>query len=359
MFIIEVGELSEKLTQLIDKISSKYDPARIEMEEIQTSGDRFYGSKLVFAIHLRAFGVNKKIESLVESLSDLYRTDPGVFRGSVGGILISAEEEEYTKQTASTLVYRLNKMGLRFVGRPIVEAPVGLQNYLGHSRRTGKALTEILELECFAMLERMERLFLQKNIEQDLRSERQKQIVVLHSSDSSSNTLALWNMVRDKLDDHFSIKEISLKNFALLDCNACGYNACKSFGLNDRCYYRDIMTSEVYPAISNSDIIFLVCPNYNDALSANMTAMINRLTALFRKYKFYDKKLYAAIVSGSSGTESIATQLIRALNMNKTFQLPPYFSISAIANDKGSIFAVEDIETRSEEFAKNILAENI
>ena len=70
--------------------------------------------------------------------------------------------------------------------------------------------------------------------------------------------------------------------------------------------------------------------------------------------KFYDKKLYAVIVSGSSGTEAIATQLIRALNMNKTFQLPPDFTVSAIANDRGSIFEVEDIESRAKDFAERI-----
>ena len=114
------------------------------------------------------------------------------------------------------------------------------------------------------------------------------------------------------------------------------------------------MVEEVYPEIIQADILVMLCPNYNDALGANLAAMVNRLTAIFRHMKFYDKKLYAVIVSGSSGTEAIATQLIRALNMNKTFQLPPDFTVSAIANDRGSIFEVEDIESRAKDFAERI-----
>ena len=41
------------------------------------------------------------------------------------------------------------------------------------------------------------------------------------------------------------------------------------------------MQEEVYPAVREADALVLLCPNYNDALSANLTAFINRLTALF------------------------------------------------------------------------------
>lgn len=117
------------------------------------------------------------------------------------------------------------------------------------------------------------------------------------------------------------------------------------------------MVEEVYPSILEADIFILLCPNYNDAITANLCAMINRLTAIFRHQKFYDKKVYSVIVSGSSGTEAIATQLIRALNMNKTFQLPPNFIVSAIANDRGSIKEITEIETIAEEFSKLIINE--
>ena len=97
-----------------------------------------------------------------------------------------------------------------------------------------------------------------------------------------------------------------------------------------------------------------ICPNYNDMISANIVALINRLTALFRKTKFYDKTLFSIIVSGHSGGDALAKQLISSLNINKTFRLPPYFSLMAVANDKGAIRKVSDIEKKAYEFAMNI-----
>ena len=40
------------------------------------------------------------------------------------------------------------------------------------------------------------------------------------------------------------------------------------------------LVDEVFPAIRQANALVMLCPNYNDALSANLTAFINRLTAL-------------------------------------------------------------------------------
>lgn len=114
------------------------------------------------------------------------------------------------------------------------------------------------------------------------------------------------------------------------------------------------MVEEVYPAIINSDILIMLCPNYNDSISANLSAAINRLTALFRKVKFYDKYIYSVIVSGFSGSDIIAQQLISSLNINKTFMLPPKFALMETANDFGEIENVEYIREKAAEFAENI-----
>ena len=115
------------------------------------------------------------------------------------------------------------------------------------------------------------------------------------------------------------------------------------------------MQDEVYPAVKWADGILMLCPNYNDALSANMTAFINRLTALFRTTRFYDKAMFAIIVSGYSGSDLIAGQLITALNMNKTFFLPGNFCMMETGNAPGAAMHAADIETRIEEFAKHII----
>lgn len=114
------------------------------------------------------------------------------------------------------------------------------------------------------------------------------------------------------------------------------------------------MVDEVYPAILDCDVLIMLCPNYNDAISANMSAVINRLTALFRKTKFYDKYFYAVVVSGHSGSDIVAQQLISALNINKTFMLPPKFVLMETANDIGDIEKIENIRERASDFAKNI-----
>lgn len=114
---------------------------------------------------------------------------------------------------------------------------------------------------------------------------------------------------------------------------------------------------EILPAIERADAVIWVCPNYNDAISAKITAIINRTTVLYRKTKFYDKTMFGIIVSGSSGSDSVAKQLIGGLNINKSFRLPPYFAIMAIANEPEAITKVEGIEERAKEFAENILKE--
>ena len=58
------------------------------------------------------------------------------------------------------------------------------------------------------------------------------------------------------------------------------------------------MVEKVYPAIIKSDVLVLICPNYNDSVSANIMAFINRLTALFCFFYFSSKRIYAIVVCG-------------------------------------------------------------
>lgn len=114
------------------------------------------------------------------------------------------------------------------------------------------------------------------------------------------------------------------------------------------------MVENVYPAVRETDGILLLAPNYNDALSANLTAFINRLTALFRTTRFYDKKLFGIVVSGYSGSDLIAEQMIAALNMNKTFYLPGHFAMMETANHAGEAMKLPGIDRRMRRFAEVI-----
>ena len=112
---------------------------------------------------------------------------------------------------------------------------------------------------------------------------------------------------------------------------------------------------EVYPAILECDALVVLCPNYNDAVSANIAAFINRLTALFSRTRFYNKAVFSIVVSGYSGGDIVAKQIMGALNMNKTFLLPANFSLMATANDPFSINKIADIDIQAQAFAKNML----
>ena len=129
---------------------------------------------------------------------------------------------------------------------------------------------------------------------------------------------------------------------------------CLHFGERGGCFYGGLMSEEVYPAVREADALVLLCPNYNDALSANLTAFINRLTALFRQTRFYNKAVFAIIVSGYSGGDILARQVVAAMNMNKSFYLPQSFALMETANSPGQALALPGIQTRLEAFAQNI-----
>ena len=102
----------------------------------------------------------------------------------------------------------------------------------------------------------------------------------------------------------------------------------------------------------------MVCPNYNDAVSANITAFINRLTAVFRTHDFSRKRVFALVISGYSGGDIVAEQIIGAMNFNKNFILPGNFALVETANNPGSILSVENLEEKAAAFARRIDGKN-
>jgi len=183
-------------------------------------------------------------------------------------------------------------------------------------------------------------------------------LLVLHASNhATSNTLALWSQMRRRLEQDCSITEIGLRNGTLEDCAGCPYTMCLHYGEQGDCFYGGVMVQEVYPAIREADGVILLCPNYNDALSANLTAAINRLTALYRTAPFTGTAVFAVVVSGYSGGDIVASQVVSALNMNKGFWLPPEFCLLETANDAGTAIGLPGIEGRLNQFTENILCQ--
>lgn len=271
-------------------------------------------------------------------------------KGSIGSVLVHSEGELYTKTMAQHIIFNANQLGCRFPGRPLVEATGSLNNMKTMKKVINKSLKDV----CLICCEKLGKTLVTDNPQLI----KKPKILALHSSNySTSNTLRLWAMVKQHLKDA-DVKEIHIENGTVRDCIGCPYKTCKHYGEQTSCFYGGIMVEEIYPAIIEADVIVWICPNYNDAISANISAVINRLTALFRKTKFYDKSIFGIIVSGNSGSDALAKQLISSLNINKTFRLPPYFSIMATANDKDAILKVPDIEKKAHNFAKNILEES-
>ena len=183
-------------------------------------------------------------------------------------------------------------------------------------------------------------------------------LLALHaSSHHTSNTMALWGELQKRLSPRWQVEEIGLRNGTLSDCSGCPYTMCLHFGERGGCFYGGVMSEEVYPAVRRADALILMCPNYNDALSANLTAAINRLTALYRTTSFADKAVFAIVVSGYSGGDIVASQVAGAMGMNKGFWLPARFCMLETANDKGEALALPGIGARAEAFAENMLCQ--
>ena len=297
----------------------------------------------LFAIDLGEYGVNLEYTRLLGWL----RCHPKSLEGWTGGVTADADSDLYTKSAARELVFTANRAGCAFVGRPLVEGTKTLSNFAIVASNLGTDLYG-------AYVESIKLLVKEMAKSQKPDKERKRELLVLHaSSHKSSNTYAVWQGVKQYLTD-ISITEIGLRNGTLADCSGCPYKMCLHFGERGSCFYGGVMVENVYPAVKKADGILLLAPNYNDALSANLTAFINRLTALFRTTRFYDKKLFGIVVSGYSGSDLIAEQMIAALNMNKTFYLPGHFAMLETANHPGEAMKLPGIEERMRQYAKRI-----
>ena len=313
-----------------------------EAETIPTM--RYQNSRILFVIPLGKNGVNRGYYEVLAWL----RTGKHVLAGSVAGLLIDADSELFTKAAARELSVAANEAGCAFVGRPLVEGTASLDNYIVQAAN--------MNTDKMGAYLKSARILTEQILDFQWEKKERPHLLVLHASNhKTSNTMQIWKEVRAKIEDQIEIQEINLRNGTLEDCSGCPFKMCLHFGERGQCFYGGAMQDEVYPAVKWADGILMLCPNYNDALSANMTAFINRLTALFRTTRFYDKAMFAIIVSGYSGSDLIAGQLITALNMNKTFFLPGNFCMMETGNSPGSAVRSEGIMDRIENFAKSLI----
>ncbi len=340
IYLIMPGKVSTQLNNMANAaIKNKEYKLITSTEELPDLRNK----KILFAMELDSVGINIPLMNIMCELANIGNDS---LLGATGALLVHSNTELYTKSKAANLIFLANQLGCSFIGHPLIEATGNLQNFKTWQKTVDSTLEEI-SLDLSSKLGN-------RLIEHKPPKYENPKLGYLHSSSrETSNTLSFWNMISSSLHD-INIEELYIENGSVFDCYGCAYKTCLKFGEKKSCFYGGIMTEKILPAVESSDILVWICPNYNDSISSNLMAVINRLTTLYRRMNFHDKTIFAVIVSGNSGSDSIAKQLIDALSINKGFYLPPYFCIMETANDAGSLVKIPNIDKKSRAFAEHI-----
>lgn len=316
-------------------------------------------NRIIFAADLDESGVNIEAMNVIGYLN----LNPTALEGSIGGVIVDGKGELFTKDMGRRLVFSANMAGCTFPGKPLVEATGSLANFAVNAKLWSLDLEEAYMKSCRLLIEKVA-VFGTGRTGRTGRTGKTEQLktklLAVHAGNkATSNSFSLWREAARHLEGKAEIEEISIRNGQVPDCRGCRYEDCLHFGEQESCFYGGLMVEKVYPAIIKSDVLVLICPNYNDSVSANIMAFINRLTALFRTGDFSRKRIYAIVVSGYSGGDIVAQQILGAINMNKNFILPPRFAMLETANDPGTALKLPGIEDRVKAFAEGIISHQI
>lgn len=309
-----------------------------ELESISSAG------RCLFAVESDELGPVPETAELMR----LIRSAPEKFSGCIAGVAAEGAGELDTKALARKLILHLDLAGCSFPERPLAEGTGSLHNWIVLQKRLALASREEAWAAALEDLCNRTLTFTPKQYEKP-------RLLVLHASDhDTSNTLALGNLVAGQLGSDFTVQTMSLRNGAIEDCRGCSYKVCTHYARQGACFYGGSITTEVIPAVLSSDILLLLLPNYNDAVGANIMAFINRLTSLHVSGSLSGKTLFAIVVSGYSGGDLVAEQVMGAMCLNKSFLLPPRFCMLETANDPGEIMRLPGIGNRAADFAARI-----
>lgn len=303
------------------------------------------GRRVVLAASLDEGGITPELLWLLRYL----RTNPGCLEGARVALMVDGVNELHTKQAGRMLMLAANCAGAWLMGKPLLEATGSLQNLAIRAKRLGTDLPRAYALLAQELLRRLLAFA-------PPRLERPKLLMLHASNQSTSNTLGLGQAVCRRLEGIVQVQELSVRNGTLHDCKGCSYKVCSHFAEQGTCFYGGAMVDDVYPAILQSDILLMLCPNYNDAVGANLMALINRLTSLTVNNLLEGKLIYGIVVSGYSGGDLVAEQLLGALCLNKAFTLPPRCCWLETANDPLAALRLPGIEHRIERFAGQIVS---
>ena len=315
-----------------------------ELARVRDGIEGLAGRRVLFAVAIGPYGADAELCALMEHL----RRDARSMEGSFGAIIIDGAGDLDTKLVSRQIALYANASGCFFMGKPMIEATGTLKSLAPSAKRLG-----ISRMEAYV---RFSRELMGRLLSFEPPRYERPNIMMLHSSEKeTSNTLAMGGRVCKLLSPYCDISEICLRNGEIHDCRSCSYKTCSHFAKTNECFYGGSIAKDAFPALMEANALLLLCPNYNDALGANTTAFINRLTSLMVNNTFYDRYLYAIVVSGYSGSDIIAQQALGALCFNKTFMLPPRFCLMRTANDPGEAMAAEGTEESLESMARDML----
>lgn len=205
----------------------------VEDMEILEQDPSNIGRRLLFAVPLGRNGINRGYYEVLAWLRAV------IAAGATAGMIIDAESEFYTKATARELAVAANRAGCAFVGRPLVEGTASLDNYLIQAAN--------MNTDRFGAYKRALRSWHIKFWKKHGSRKKNRTFCILHAQNHTSNTLAIWQKVKECLDERIRIQEINLRNGTLVDCSGCPYQMCLHFGEQGKCFYGGAMVENTQP----------------------------------------------------------------------------------------------------------------
>lgn len=313
----------------------------------------FYKENSVFMlIDLDIIGENTEANTFLRlEMQRFLEVGHCFFTGKVAAMVVRSENHENTKTFTKKWIYHVNRMGGEWIGHPLVEMTRHYANFKTWQLSIDAPLEDISKKLIMGLLKRL-------NDYKPMNHERINMLVLHAGHVGLSNTLMVWDRIEKALFEKYQgkchIDVVKVEEGAVKDCYGCGFETCTYYGLEKSCFYGGVVVDAIYPVLEKADYVMWICPNYNDSVSAKLMAVINRLTALYRNVSFHEKYMYGVFVSANSGNESVAQQMIGALNVNKGFRLPPFYAMSALGNMPGDVIESEGFEECLKSYVDNM-----
>lgn len=330
-----------RLAAVLDQILPATVQCITRVEEL----DKVRGSHLLFAIALDKGGMNVGLDEMKHYLA----LHPDLLEGCTAVMVVDGPDALFTKSVAREMVFRANRAGCAFISKPLIEATGDLYNFSLRAELLGTSLEAAYIYHASDLVKRL--LKRDQGLAEVMTKEPPRLLAIAATNrEEKANSVAFWRLVADRLSPDVDTQFRNLGKGQIFDCFGCSWQRCTKEG----CPQTDVLKSEIYDELISADAVLLLAPNLNDAIGPDLAAFINRLTYLGNRQLLSEKLAYAIIVSGYSGGDLLARQILNALCLNKGFRLPPYFASLETANRPRDILIRDGVEMRAASFARHI-----